>query len=72
MRKSISQQVEDSFNEDNSKEIEKFLDWTLARVQDYAQSLRRNFALIILLVAAFELVDQTKGTSITMGILPPR
>ena len=67
MRKPIAQQVEESFSEDDSKEIEKYLDWTLARVQDYAQSLRRNFALIILLVAAFELVNQTKGSSMTVG-----
>jgi hypothetical protein len=67
MPKSISERVEESFNEDNSEEIEKFLDWTLARVQDYAQSLRRNFALIILLVAAFELVNQTNNGSVTIA-----
>ena len=69
MSKSISQRIEDSFGEDNSKEIEKFLDWTLARIQDYAQSLRRSFALIISLIAAFELVNQAHGESITVGSL---
>jgi hypothetical protein len=67
MTKSMSERVKDSFDDNSEKEIEKFLDWTLTRVQDYCQSIRRSLTLMVLLIAVFELVRATKGGIITLG-----
>lgn len=51
----------------NEDKTSKYLDWLLARLADYGQSIRRNIFFMILLIAAFELVANSKNTEIAIG-----
>lgn len=64
---SFPDRVKFSFDENDQETCSKYLDWLFARITDYSQSLRRDVTFIILLIAAFELVADSKHVSIGFG-----
>lgn len=67
MTKSIFRRVGDSFEDNNHEDIYKYLDWLRSSISDLAQSVRRSAALIILLIAAFELIITSPTVALSLG-----
>lgn len=67
MAKSIEARVQDSFREASREDIFRYLDWARSSILDYNQSMRRMAALLILLIAVFELVANSRGVHITVA-----
>jgi hypothetical protein len=67
MGQDIERRVRESFDEKNSEQITKYLDWLRQTSADYASNTRRIATALILLVAAFELVANSRNEKITIG-----
>lgn len=66
MAKSVAERIDDSLDGKDREDVLKFMEWLRSGMQDLTQSLRRTMALALLLMAAFELVSESK-TTITIG-----
>jgi hypothetical protein len=67
MAKTISDRVRDSFKDDDRENIYKYLEWCRSAIQEYAQVMRRMATGILLLAALFEVVANTRNTSVSIG-----
>lgn len=67
MAKSIEARVQDSFSEANREDIFKYLDWVRSTILDYSQTMRRMATFLILLIAAFEIVANSRKSQITIA-----
>lgn len=67
MLKSINTRIQESFGEAEHGDVSQYLEWVSAKIEGQAQSLRRMVALIVLLIAVFELTDEYPKTQIALG-----
>lgn len=68
MAKSIAKRVADSFDNDDSRDkLPQYLEWLQNAIANYSQNLSRLATLMILLIAAFELVSDSSGLQISIG-----
>jgi hypothetical protein len=65
--KSINTRVQESFGEAEHGDVSQYLEWVNAKITGQAQSVRRMVALIVLLIAIFELVYEYPQTQIVIG-----
>jgi hypothetical protein len=65
--KSINTRIQESFGEAEHEDVSQYLEWVSARIASQAQSARRIVALIILLIAIFELTNEYPNTQLTFG-----
>ena len=63
----ILDRIQDSFADTDSEKISKYLDRLYAAISDYTQKIRRDSLLVLLLVAAFELVNSSPGTPLSVA-----
>jgi hypothetical protein len=66
MPKSIERRVHDSFD-DHPKKALQYSEWLRTSISDYIQNMRRNAAVLLLLVAIFELVLNSRNAEISIG-----
>jgi hypothetical protein len=57
--------IDDSFDDD--AQVIKYMEWVRSTMLDYVQSVKRNAALLLLLIAAFELVADARGNAFSVG-----
>ena len=65
--KKLINRINDSFDENDQERMLKYLDWLRSAMLDYIQSVRRNSAVLLLLVAIFELVADSRNATLTIG-----
>jgi hypothetical protein len=65
--KNIKTRIQESFGEAKREDISKYLEWVSTKIITQAQGLRRMVALIVLLIAAFELINEYPKTQMTLG-----
>jgi len=65
--KGLTQRVSESFNDDQHEDSSQYIDWVSAAIVSRSQSLRRMVTLIVLLIAAFEVVNESPRTQLTLG-----
>jgi uncharacterized protein YegL len=68
--KGLTQRVSESFNDDQHEDSSQYIDWVSAAIVSRSQSLRRMVTLIVLLIAAFEVVNESPRTQLTLGVVP--
>lgn len=59
--------INDSFDENNPEQMLKYMDWLRSVILDYIQSVRRTSTTLLLLVAIFELVADSRNAALTIG-----
>lgn len=67
MPKYIYERVQESFKEDDRENIFRYMDWLRSTMQDYTQNMRRIATGALLLVALFELVANSRNSSVSIG-----
>lgn len=67
MAKSVRARVQDSFREASREDIVKYLDWVRSIILDHNQAMRRMAAFLVLLVAVFEIVANSRNVRITIA-----
>jgi hypothetical protein len=67
MARGIQERVADSFGKDDQEKAAQYLDWLRAALSELSGSLRRNVALLILLMAVFEVVYESPRGSFTLA-----
>ncbi len=67
MIKSINTRVQESFGEAEHGDVSQYLEWVSAKIVSQTQSLRRMVALIVLLIAIFELTNEYPKTQLALG-----
>jgi hypothetical protein len=65
--KSIIQRVVDSFDDPNHDDISGYLDWLRAAIGDSVTDLRRTLLIMLLLIAAFEIVMESPNAHVSLG-----
>jgi len=63
----ILELIKGSFADTDEDKLSKYLDRLYAAIFDYTQKIRRDSLLVLLLVTAFELVNSSPGTQISVG-----
>jgi hypothetical protein len=67
MVRGIQKRIEESFDKDDREQVLKYMDWIYSSILDYVQTVRRNAAVLLLLIAAFELVVESRNTTLSIG-----
>jgi hypothetical protein len=67
MAKSIRERVNRGFNESCHDDIARYLEWLRSGITDCAHDVRRTVSIMLVLVAAFELVAGSPGTKLAVG-----
>jgi hypothetical protein len=67
MVKDIEERIKVSFSDDDEERLVKYMDWINSSVVNYVQVVRRSASILLLLVAAFELVVGSQKTTISIG-----
>jgi uncharacterized integral membrane protein len=67
MAKSIELRIRNSFGKDDSEKVFRYIEWLRMSISEYLQNVRRLAALLLLLVAAFELVANSENVQLTLG-----
>lgn len=66
--KSARSRVESTFDADSQQaDVVQYIEWLRSSISDCTASLRKNVLIILLLIAAFELVLESPGSEITLG-----
>jgi hypothetical protein len=66
-KRDIPDRISDSFDNNDLERTSKYLDLLRQTMSGYTADMRRNGLLMLLLVGAFELVDYSKNTQITVA-----
>ena len=66
--RTIRERVKDSYSDEETDKVTKYLDWLNASISDVAQNIRRSTLLILLLIAAFELVSTAPSEEVKFSI----
>jgi hypothetical protein len=66
--KSIGDRVTDSLEDASHDDIRQYLDWLRAAITESASNLRKTVLVILLLIAAFELVIESPATKISISV----
>jgi hypothetical protein len=61
MTKSLKDRADDSFDDNDHEDIREYLEWLRATIADYSQSVRRLAIAILLLIAVFELIHESRA-----------
>jgi hypothetical protein len=67
MRKDIKTRVQSAFGDDDQDEAKQYLDWLRTSISEYSSTVRRNIALLITLIAIFELIVSTRKSSFALS-----
>ena len=59
--------IQGSFADADEEKVSKYLDRLYAAISDYTQRIRRDSLLVLLLVSAFELVNNSPGTQFSVA-----
>ena len=67
MRNSIRLRVGKSFKAEDHEDLTEYLEWLRSTINDMSRSLQRTMISMVLLIAAFEFIDQSPKSQITLG-----
>jgi hypothetical protein len=67
MAKKLKQRIIDSFPEGDREGAKQYLDWIRSALTDVSANLRRSVMLMILLMAVFEFIIQSRRSSFTLA-----
>jgi hypothetical protein len=67
MPENIKERIRESFNENDKEQVVKYMDLINSSISNYTQTVRRSAAILLLLVAAFELVIGSQKTTLSIG-----
>ena len=65
--KTLKARVEDSFTENDKDQAKQYLDWLQTTLYDLIGIIRRNAILLLILIAAFEFVEESSRASFELG-----
>jgi hypothetical protein len=67
MAKSIRDRVGDSFSENDSDKVVKYMEWLTSAISDYKENIRRLSSIALLLAAVFGLVASSRNVELSIG-----
>jgi hypothetical protein len=67
--KTINKRIVHAFVDADRESLEKYIEWLRITMGEYQQSLRRTVAILILLMAIFELIVAGPATTVTIASL---
>jgi hypothetical protein len=67
MAKNIKLRIDESFDKVDPEKLVKFMEWSRESCGDYVQNIRRSSAILLLLIAAFELVANSRNSTLTIA-----
>jgi hypothetical protein len=67
MAKTPTRRVEDSFDSSDHEDVSKYLDWLSNVISNDTLAVRRMATLVVLLIAVFELVNESPKVRLSLG-----
>ena len=67
MIKGKMQRVRDSFTDAPREDISKYMEWLRSTAENLSQAVRKMILIMLLLIAAFELVGESPKTQLSIG-----
>jgi hypothetical protein len=67
MTKSVDRRIIGSFQQGDSESVRAYIEWLRATMDQYANQIRRSTLVILVLIAAFEVVVQSPNAKISVG-----
>jgi hypothetical protein len=65
--KNLVDRIDDSFADNDQERMVKYMDWLRSTILDYMQGIRRNVTALLVLMAIFELVADSRNATLNIG-----
>jgi hypothetical protein len=65
--KKIENRIRDSFSIDDREDLVRYLGWARSTISEYTQNIRRSSTVLVLLIAVFELVVNSRNGLVSIG-----